>query len=47
MDEATVRDEHLASVHEAAHWLYLFGVLAVGLVLMLVLIAFLGSGAGS
>ena len=47
MDEAKlteddIRAEHEESVHPAAHWAYLFGVLGGGLVLMVGLIAVLG-----
>ena len=46
LTEDDVREEHLAEVHEPAQWLYLFGVLGSGLVLMIVLIALLGAGQG-
>jgi hypothetical protein len=36
-----VREEHLAEVHVGAHWLYLVAVPALGLILMLVLLALL------
>ena len=46
-DESDIRqedvwDEHLANVHVGGHWLYLFGVLVGGFVLMVALIAVLG-----
>lgn len=41
--EDDVREEHVGSVNTAAHWAYLFGVLIGGLVLMVALIALLGS----
>jgi hypothetical protein len=41
-----VEQEHLASANEAAHWAYLGGVLLFGLVLMLLLIAWMGGSAG-
>jgi hypothetical protein len=41
-----VRQEHLAEVDQLAHWLYLIGVLAIGTVVMLLMIAWLGSTAG-
>ena len=40
--EEDIREEHQRLVNPRAHWAYLFGVLAGGLVLMLALIAFLG-----
>lgn len=43
IDEAQVRDEHLAEVHEEAHWAYLLVVLLGGTALMLGLIALLGA----
>ena len=43
IDEETVRREHLEEVNEMAHWAYLVGVLAGGTLIMLVLIALLGS----
>ena len=45
LTEDDVRAEHHKSAKPAAHWVYLFGVLGGGLVLMLALIAILG-GAG-
>ncbi len=44
--EDQVRDEHIQAVNVVAHWAYLFGVLAVGLMLMLGLIAMLGGTGG-
>jgi hypothetical protein len=41
-----VRHEHLAEVDQRAHWLYLIGVLAIGTLAMLLLIAWLGSTPG-
>jgi hypothetical protein len=43
VDAERVRQEHLAEVHEPAHWAYLFGVLIGGTLLMLGLVAILGS----
>lgn len=44
LTEDQVREEHLAAVDQAAQWLYLFGVLGVGTLAMLALIALLGAG---
>ena len=41
-----VRQEHLAEVDQVAHWLYLIGVLAIGTLAMLLLIAWFGSAGG-
>jgi hypothetical protein len=41
-----VEQEHLQSANEPAHWAYLVGVLLLGLVLMLLLIAWMGASAG-
>jgi len=41
IDEDRVREEHLAEVHEVAHWAYLLGVVVGGSVLMLLLMAWL------
>ena len=46
LTEEDVREEHLAAVHQPAQWLYLFGVLGVGLLLMLGFIALLGASGG-
>jgi len=45
LTEDDVREEHLAEVNQPAHWLYLFGVLGIGLVLMIALIAVLDAAA--
>ena len=42
LTEKDIYDEHQRSVKPTAHWAYLFGVLAGGLLLMIALIAFLG-----
>ena len=42
LTEDDVRSEHHQSANPAAHWLYLFGVLGGGLLLMLALLAYLG-----
>jgi hypothetical protein len=39
--EDQVREEHLAAVDQPRQWAYLLGVLGVGLVLMIALIALL------
>ena len=41
-----VQEEHLAAVTPRTQWLYLFGVLGLGFLLMVVLIAILGAGSG-
>jgi hypothetical protein len=41
--EDVVREEHQRSASPTAHWAYLVGVLVGGLVLMVALIAVLGS----
>jgi hypothetical protein len=46
VDVDRVRKEHLAEVDQRAHWLYLIGVLAIGTLAMLLMIAWLGSTAG-
>ncbi len=46
MTEDKVREEHLREVHQEMQWAYLFGVLVVGFLLMVGLIALLGSGGG-
>ena len=43
--EEDIREEHQREINSRAHWAYLFGVLAGGLVLMLGLIAVLGRAA--
>ena len=43
LTEEDVRGEHERSARPGPHWVYLFSVLGGGLVLMLGLIAFLGS----
>ena len=45
LTERDIYEEHQQAVKPAAHWAYLFGVLAGGLVLMLGLIALLGRSA--
>jgi hypothetical protein len=45
VDVERVRWEHLAQVDQRAHWLYLIGVLAIGTLVMLLMIAWLGSTA--
>lgn len=46
INEEEVRQEHLAEVNEPRHWAYLASVLAGSMLLMLALIALLGSGQG-
>jgi hypothetical protein len=46
IDEEQVRQEHRAEVHVTAHWLYLLAVLMGGTLLMLGVIAWLGSTSG-
>ena len=41
--EDDVRQEHLANVRPAPHWAYMFGVIGGSFVLMVALIAWLGS----
>ena len=43
MSEDNVRDEHLKEVNVGGHWAYLFAVLVGGFLLMVALIAYLGS----
>ena len=43
VNEDEVRSEHLEEVNAGAQWLYLFGVLLGGFLLMLALIALLGA----
>jgi tetrahydromethanopterin S-methyltransferase subunit G len=38
-----VEQEHLQRVHQGAQWAYLFGVIAIGLIAMLLLIALMGA----
>ena len=45
LTEDDVRREHLAAVSTPAHWAYLFGVIGGAFVLMVALLALLGSGA--
>ena len=40
--EDDVRNEHLDQVNVGLHWLYMFGVLGVAIVLMLIFMAYLG-----
>ena len=44
ISEEQVRAEHLKEVYPPAQWAYVLGVLAVGTLLMLGLIALMGSG---
>jgi hypothetical protein len=46
IDREQVRDEHLDEVQIGAHWAYLFGVLVGSFLLMVALIALLGSSSG-
>jgi hypothetical protein len=46
VDREQVRDEHLDEVQIGAHWAYLFGVLVGSFLLMIALIALLGSSSG-
>jgi hypothetical protein len=46
IDVDRVRKEHLAEVDQRVHWLYLIGVLAIGTLAMLLMIAWLGSATG-
>jgi hypothetical protein len=43
LSEEDVRQEHLGEVDQRAHWVFLFGVLLGGALLMLGIIALLGS----
>lgn len=43
INEERVRREHLKQVNQPRHWAYLVGVLGGAFVLMVILIAFLGS----
>ena len=42
ISQEDVWDEHLANVHVGRHWMYMFGVLIGGFVLMVALIAVVG-----
>lgn len=42
LTEQDIYEEHQRSVNPTAHWIYLFGVLGGGLVLMVAFIAVLG-----
>lgn len=44
IQEADVQKEHLGGVQIGAHWAYLFAVLVGSFLLMVALIALLGSG---
>jgi uncharacterized membrane protein YdcZ (DUF606 family) len=44
--EDDVRAEHMASAKPAAHWAYLVGVLGGSFILMVLLIALMGSAGG-
>ena len=46
IDEDAVREEHRAAVHQPLQWVYLMSVLVGGTILMLLFVAFLGSGGG-
>ena len=46
INEEDVRAEHLASVRAGPHWVYLFGILGGGFVIMVAFIALLGGGGG-
>ena len=43
IDPEAVRQEHLAEVHQPAHWAYLFGVILGTTLAMLAFIAWLGA----
>ena len=43
VDQEAVREEHLAEVHQPAHWLYLFGVMLGATLAMLAFVAWLGA----
>ena len=45
--EDSIRNEHMEEVNVGAHWAYLLGVIVVTFVLMVGLIALLGSGGGA
>lgn len=44
LTEDQVRQEHLREVHEPTQWIYLFGVLVGGFILMVLLIALISGG---
>jgi hypothetical protein len=44
--EDRIRNEHMKEVNVGAHWAYLIGVIAVAFVLMVGLIALLGTTGG-
>jgi hypothetical protein len=44
LTEEDVRKEHLSTVHQPAHWAYLFVVLIGGTVLMILYIALMAGG---
>ena len=46
LSEDDVREEHRQSARPGPHWLYLFGVLIAGFVLMVGLIALLAASGG-
>jgi hypothetical protein len=46
INEEKVRKEHEKDVRQPIQWLYLLGVLVGGTVLMLIFVAFLGTGGG-
>ena len=46
LTEDDVREEHLKEVNQSAHWGYMLTVLGGSMVIMLALIAFLGSTTG-
>ena len=43
IDQEAVRQEHLAEVHQPAHWAYLLGVILGTTLVMLVFVAWLGA----
>lgn len=44
LTEDQVRQEHVASVNQPAHWVYLFSVLIGGTILMVAFIALIAGG---
>ena len=44
LSQDDVWQEHIANVHVGRHWAYMFGVLGGGFLVMVALIALLGSG---